>query len=302
MRSNRREFLGIVGAAAVAERVRADQHRFRLAVCNETFDGWNFRDAMTGTIRFGYTGTEISPFTLANDPSTVTAQRRLALRHIMADEGVEYVGLHNLLKAPAGLHVTTSDAEQRRRGWEFFRKLIDLAADLGDDARMIFGSSKQRSAKLGGTTIADAKKRLAEGLAEAAPHAEARGVKILMEPLAPHLCDVVNTMAEAVEVVDQVNSPAVRSMFDTHNAVAETLGHGEVIKKYLPYIEHVHINEMDGRHPGTGDYDFIPVLQALKDVKFEHWVSLEVFKFKPSPEVVARDSERLLRQWEAGLS
>ena len=238
MRSNRREFLGIVGAAAVAERVRADQHRFRLAVCNETFDGWNFRDAMTGTIRFGYTGTEISPFTLANDPSTVTAQRRLALRHIMADEGVEYVGLHNLLKAPAGLHVTTSDAEQRRRGWEFFRKLIDLAADLGDDARMIFGSSKQRSAKLGGTTIADAKKRLAEGLAEAAPHAEARGVKILMEPLAPHLCDVVNTMAEAVEVVDQVNSPAVRSMFDTHNAVAETLGHGEVIKKYLPYIEH----------------------------------------------------------------
>ena len=59
---------------------------------------------------------------------------------------------------------------------------------------------------------------------------------------------------------------------------------------------------MDGRHPGTGDYDFIPVLQALKDVKFEHWVSLEVFKFKPSPEVVARDSERLLRQWEAGLS
>ena len=303
MKSNRREFFGLLGAAAaVADRARADDYRFRLAVCNETFDGWNFRDAMTGTIRFGYTGTEISPFTLANDPSTVTAQRRLALRHIMADEGVEYVGLHNLLKAPAGLHVTTSDAEKRCQGWEFFRKLIDLAADLGDDARMIFGSSKQRSAKLGGTTVADAKKRLAEGLAEAAPHAEARGVKILMEPLAPHLCDVVNTMAEAVEIVDQVNSPAVRSMFDTHNAVAETLGHGEVIKKYLPYIEHVHINEMDGRHPGTGDYDFIPVLQALKDVKFEHWVSLEVFKFKPSPEVVARDSERLLRQWEAALS
>ena len=123
-----------------------------------------------------------------------------------------------------------------------------------------------------------------------------------MEPLAPHLCDVVNTLGEAVEIVDQVNSPAVRSMFDTHNAVAETEPHGDVIKKYLPYIQHVHINEMDGRHPTTGSYDFVPVLQALKDVKFQHWVSLEVFKFKPSPEEVARVSERFLRETEAGLT
>ena len=59
-------------------------------------------------------------------------------------------------------------------------------------------------------------------LAEVAPHAEARSVRILMEPLAPHLCDVVNTLDEAVAIVEQVGSPAVQSMFDTHNAVAET--------------------------------------------------------------------------------
>ena len=169
-------------------------------------------------------------------------------------------------------------------------------------ARLIFGSSKQRDAKRVGTTVSEAKKRLVEGLASVAPRAEQRGVKILMEPLAPHLCDVVNTMAEAVEIVGQVKSPAVRSMFDTHNAAAEAEPHGEVIKKYLPYILHIHINEMDGRHPGTGSYDFVPVLQALKDVKFKHWVSLEVFKFKPSPEQIARDSERFLREKEAALT
>ena len=181
------------------------------------------------------------------------------------------------------MHLTTSDAGLRRASWEFLAKLVDLAADLGENALMIFGSSKQRSARLGGTTVSEAKKRLVEGLVSVTPRAEQRGVKILMEPLAPHLCDVVNTMAEAVEIVGQVKSPAVRSMFDTHNAAAETEPHGEVIKKYLPYILHIHINEMDGRHPGTGSYDFVPVLQALKDAGFQHWVSLEVFKFKPSP-------------------
>ncbi len=292
--------LAVVPAAAGA--LGAQDYRFRLAICNETFEGWSFRDACEGAIRFGYTGLEISPFTLADDPSTVSPQRRKELKRIMALAGVGYVGLHNLLKAPAGVHVTTADAEKRRRGWELFRDLIDLTADLGDNGLMIFGSSKQRSAKLGDTTVADAKKRLVEGLAEVAPHAEQRGVKILMEPLAPHLCDVVNTMAEAVEIVDQVNSPSVRAMFDTHNAVAESLPHDGVIKKFLPYIEHVHINEMDGRHPGTGDYNFVPVLQALKDVRFKGWISLEVFKFKPGPEQIARDSERFLRGKEAGLS
>jgi len=303
MTNTRRQFLQTLGAGAVASRLpAAEENRFRLAICNETFDGWNFRDACAGAIRFGYTGLEISPFTLAEDPSTVTPQRRKALKHIMASEGVEYVGLHNLMKAPAGLHLTTPDAGLRNRSWELFAKLVDLAADLGDDPLMIFGSSKQRDAKRVGATVADAKKRLVEGFVSIAPHAEQRGVKILMEPLAPHLCDVVNTLGEAVEIVDQVNSPAVRSMFDTHNAVAETEPHGDVIKKYLPYIQHVHINEMDGRHPTTGSYDFVPVLQALKDVKFQHWVSLEVFKFKPSPEEVARVSERFLRETEAGLT
>jgi len=291
----------LVAGSAGPGLAAAAGHRFRLAICNETFDGWKFRDACAGAVRFGYTGLEISPYTLAEDPSTLTPQRRKALKHIMASEGIEYVGLHNLMKAPAGLHLTTSDPGPRNKGWEFFARLVDLAADLGDDPLMIFGSSKQRDAKRVGTTVADAKKRLVEGLASIAPHVEQRGVKILIEPLAPHLCDVVNTLGEAVEIVDKVNSPAVRSMFDTHNAAAETEPHGDVIRKYLPYIQHVHINEMDGRHPGTGSYDFVPVLQALKDVKFQHWVSLEVFQFKPSPEQVASDSERFLREMEAAL-
>ena len=144
------------------------------------------------------------------------------MRAVMASEGVACVGIHNILKAPAWLHVTTPDEGRRTRSWDYFRGLIDLCADFGGDGLMIFGSSKQRNT-VDGATREEATDRLAAGLAEVAPHAEARGVRILMEPLAPHLCDVVNTLDEAVAIVEQVGSPAVQSMFDTHNAVAETL-------------------------------------------------------------------------------
>jgi len=275
---------------------------FRFAVCNETFDGRDFAGTCRGAAETGYTGVEIAPFTMSEDPASIPAARRKEYRDIIASEGLGYIGLHSLLTVPRGeLHITTPDDAKRKRSWEYFRKLIDLCADLGDGGMMILGSGKQRRTT-GGSSVEDAVERLKDGLARMAPHAESRGVTILPETLAPHLCDVLTSMEETVEVVREVNHPAVQTMFDTHNAVAEKLPHDELIKKYAAYIKHVHLNEMDGRHPGTGSYDFSVPLQALKDISYEGWLSLEVFHFEPSGEEVARASLEHLRRIEAKLS
>jgi sugar phosphate isomerase/epimerase len=85
-------------------------------------------------------------------------------------------------------------------------------------------------------------------------------------------------------------------MFDTHNTVAETLPHDQLIRKYAKHIRHVHLNEMDGRHPGTGKYDFELVLNTLRDIRYTGWISLEVFQFEPSGQVVAKETMALLRR------
>jgi sugar phosphate isomerase/epimerase len=90
-------------------------------------------------------------------------------------------------------------------------------------------------------------------------------------------------------------------MFDTHNAAAEKVPHDQLIKTYSAYIKHVHINEMDGRHPGTGFYEFSVPLQALKDISYDGWLSLEVFRFEPSGEEIARASSAYLRNIESKL-
>ncbi len=275
-------------------------YRFRLAVCSGTFQGWSFAEACKGAVRTGYEGIEIAPHLLSDDPNSLSAARRTELRDIRESEGLLYAGLHNMLKAPRRLHLTTPDRFRRKKSWDYFRGLVDLCADLGDGGLMVLGSARQRDT-VDGATRREARGRLAEGLAAMAPDAEARRVKILLEPLAPHLCNVVNNLEEAVAIVDQIGSPAVQSMFDTHNAVGETLPHGEAIRKYDRYIEHVHVNELDGRHPGTRNYDFRPVLQALKDLAYPGWVSLEVFHFDHGPENIARDSARFIRDLEKKL-
>lgn len=264
-------------------------YSFQHAICNEVFQNWPFHDACKAIRAAGYTGIEIAPFTLAENPATITAAQRRQYRAIISSEGLRFAGLHWLMVAPKGLHVTTPDAALRQRGWQHIRDLIDLCADLGDGGVMVFGSPKQRCT-VDGSTVAEAKARFQEGLAAMAGHAMQRRVTLLVEALPADQCDVVQSLEEAVEIVRNIASPAIRTMFDTHNAVDEREPHAVLVDRYFEYIRHVHVNEMDGRHPGTGTYDFKPVFEVLKRRNYSGWVSLEAFDFTPGAERIASET------------
>ena len=268
---------------------------FQHAMCNEAFEQQSFADACRAIRRAGYAGIEIAPFTLAESPTDVGAEARREYRDILQSEGLRFAGLHWLMVSPKGLHVTTPDAALRARSWEHIRRLIDLCADLGPDGVMVFGSPKQRSTT-GGLTPAAATRNYMDGLACVAPQAAARGVTILVEALPADQADVIQTLDAAVAIVREIGSPAVRTMFDVHNAVDEKEPHAALVDRYFDLIRHVHVNEMDGRHPGTGSYDFKPVLATLRQRVYRGWISLEAFDFTPGAERIANESLRHLEQ------
>ncbi len=278
------------------------------ALCNEMFGQTPFDQVCKEVKELGYGGLEIAPFTLTENPASLSRERRAELRQTIQDQSLCFVGLHWLLMTPSGLHMTTRDEAVRTRTWEYMHHLIDLCADLAVckaeyNAVMVIGSPKQRSA-VDGMTPREAVGVFTHELAHAAPHAESRGVKLLVEPLSPDQTNVVTSLQDAVGIVRQIGSPAVQTMFDTHNAVAESETHAELIRRYSSYIQHVHVNEMDGREPGRGDYDFAALMNALATAKYSGWVSLEVFDFKRGGKQIAEDSLNHLKKVmpEAALS
>ena len=299
MTTTRRQFLAMLPAPLLA-RFAEGSGRFNLAICNEIFKDWGFEDTCKAAVAAGYTGLEVAPYTLSEDPIRLTVDQRRTARRIMESEGLTCTGLHWLLSAPKGMHITTPDRELREKSWDYLRALIDLAADLGKEPVMVLGSGKARD-NIEGATVEDAKNRLKEGLAGIAPSAESAGVTILMEPLAPHLCRVVNTLEEAMEIVRAVNSPAVQTVFDVHNAAAEPLPHDETIEKYFDHIRYVQINEMAGGYPGSDNYDFRPMLKTLKELGYSGWISMEVFDLSPGPEKISKESAEHIRRIEATL-
>ncbi len=306
---NRRTFLtssaGYVGAslltapAGVLPESFGAGLRFRYSICNEVFEKWDFAVACRAIKSAGYTGIEISPFTLAENADQISTARRRELRNIMRSEGLTFVGLHWLLVTPKDLHVTTADREVREKSWAYFRKVIDLCADLGDHGVMVFGSPKQRASQ--GNSASEARENLKNGLASMAPHAKEQGVLILIEALPKKDTDVINTLDEAERLVNEIHHPSIQTMFDFHNTVDETEPMELLVKKHFSHIRHVHINEMDGRYPGTGKLDYVPVFKMLASLGYAGWISLEVFDFKPSPTQIAREAMDYMRKLDARI-
>jgi len=79
--------------------------------------------------------------------------------------------------------------------------------------------------------------------------------------------------------------------------------HPELLRRFMPHIRHVHVNEMDGREPGMGDYPFDTLLATLNELNYSGWVSLEAFDFtRDSYDVASRAISHLQAALPAGVA
>ncbi|KPK36528.1 MAG: hypothetical protein AMJ65_16090 [Phycisphaerae bacterium SG8_4] len=271
-------------------------------MCNESMAELSWAEQCRIIGDAGYEGVEIAAFTLVKQGvREIGPAGRKEMISAMKNAGLKCVGLHWLLAPPPkGLHFTTPDVAVRRKSVAYLDDLIDLCCDLGG-SYMIFGSPKQRNTQ--GITVEQGKKYFAEGLASVADHAQRCNVKILVEPLGRRTTDVVNTMAEAMELVRRVDHPAIEGMFDFNNTPDETEPFDVLIRKHFDHIYHIHVQEQGGKHLGTGTAvnDYVKTFQTLKDLRYDKWVSLEVFDFSPGGKTIAEESMAILQRIEGKL-
>ncbi|MBN1343340.1 MAG: sugar phosphate isomerase/epimerase [Phycisphaerae bacterium] len=268
---------------------------FKLAICNELWGKKPIEEVFTTAAGMGFDGVEIAAFTLADSVDDIPAARRKEIVAAADDAGIDIVGLHWLLAAPAGLHVTTPDKAVYTRTVDYLKKLVDFCGDLGGNV-MIFGSPKQRNVEPPNTHEA-ARARLVDALRAAAPVCQARGVTICFEALAPAETNIITTVDEAAALADEVNVPGIDIMIDVKAMASMPDGVIGTIKKHGARAKHFHANDPTKHGPGMGDNpaDFKPILAALAQSAFKGWVSTEPFIYEPDPDTVARTAIKTLK-------
>ena len=262
------------------------------AVCNELFGEISFEESCDLLATQGFHGVELAPFTLFDKDNRIGPQTQARVKRTLQNTGLEYAGIHWLLAQPEGLHITTPDAAKRKKTREHIMHLLDVSGELGGGG-LILGSPKQRGAE--GIDTERAIGYLKEELDIIGNHAQRCGSKLLMESLPSAHTDVINTLEEVQKLLLVLDNPGLSGMFDFHNCVDEKLEWAELIHRYAPIIEHVHLNTWEGEYPGpeqSGEY--VDSFRALSEIYYEGWISLEVFTVYPQPQTLLQQTTAFL--------
>jgi sugar phosphate isomerase/epimerase len=254
----------------------------KISLCNEVLAGLPLEKQCELAAAFGYEGLEIAPFTLSDAPHELTSADAARIRAVVESFGLVVTGLHWLLVRPEGLSLTTPDAGLRERTLRVMERLTGLCAELGG-AVLVHGSPKQRQIAAS-ETHAIALSRLQDGLARVARVAAANDVVYCIEPLSTRETQIINTVAEAAEVVRAIDSPYLRTMIDCSAAgQVESEPVPVLIDRWLPtgLIGHVQVNDPNRRGPGQGQMAFAPILAALKRNGYAGAIGVEPFDYWP---------------------
>jgi sugar phosphate isomerase/epimerase len=277
-------------------RLNIELQEMHIALCNEVLSDMSLEQQCEYAARLGYDGLEIAPFTLADAPEKISTAEAARIRRTVQASGLRVTGLHWLLVKPEGLSLTDPDAAVRARTIGVMVRMTALCAELGGTV-LVHGSPKQRQIAPG-DTHAVALARMHDGLAKVARAAADAGVIYCIEPLARQETAVLNTVAEAAELVRAVDHPHLRTMIDCSAAgLTEADDIPALIDRWLPtgLIAHIQVNDPDRRGPGQGNMKFAPVLAALRRNGYDGTIAVEPFDYSPDGQGAAAFAVGYLR-------
>ena len=177
---------------------------------------------------------------------------------------------------PTGKSAIAAEAAERALALDHLKWAIDCAAALS--ANVLCGPFHQPLGEFSGVGPTEAEKsRCVEVHKRAAQYAAMSGIELSIEPLNRFECYFLNTARDAQALVNRVGEPNYGYLYDTFHFNIEEKSLPEAIRVTASAINHVHISENDRGIPGTGHVDFAAVFDALKQSKYDGWLTVEAF-------------------------
>ncbi|HID87813.1 MAG TPA: sugar phosphate isomerase/epimerase, partial [Anaerolineae bacterium] len=110
---------------------------------------------------------------------------------------------------------------------------------------------------------------------------------------------IVNTVAEALELLEEVGAENLGILFDTFHANIEEPSIEGSIRTAGDRLLHVHVADSNRWYPGAGHVDFARIVGTLREVGYDGHLSAEILPL-PDPHTCAQRTmeflERLVRR------
>ncbi|ARF61831.1 sugar phosphate isomerase [Streptomyces violaceoruber] len=268
----------------------------RLSINQETIKQWSLEELAEGCVKEG-----IGRVGLWRAPVQAYGVERTA--RLLSDAGI---GVTSLCR---GGFFTALDPAERARALDDNRAAIDEAAALSTDTLVLVSGGLPP----GSRDLHGARERVADALAELAPYAAERGVRLAIEPLHPMFASdrcVVSTLGQALDLAERFPAEQVGVVVDTYHlwwddrapADIARAGAGGRIHAFqlADWITPLPEGVLLGRGQlGDGSVDFRAFRSAVESAGYDGPIEVEIFNealwAREGAEVLAEVAERYVR-------
>jgi D-psicose/D-tagatose/L-ribulose 3-epimerase len=176
-------------------------------------------------------------------------------------------------------HQISQDPAMRQKTLERNKQALDCAAVLGSE--LLTGPYHSALGVFTGSPAStDERSWAIENLHTLAEHAQSLGITMGLEYLNRFESYLVSCADELITLVDEVNHPNCKLMFDSFHANIEETNLGEAIRKMGKRLVHVQLSENTRGTLGSGHVDFESILSALSSIGYTGMISIEAFSTK----------------------
>ena len=226
-----------------------------------------------------------------------------ALRAALDEHGLDVVVTGF---AATGRDVSSADAAERAAGVAYGRACVDLACAAG--ARVVSGplhSAVGKARVLAADERRAERSRAIKGLHELAAYAGERDISLALEPLNRFENDMLNTVAQGLDLCAELDVAHVGLLLDTFHMNIDEKHLGAALIEARGHVLHFHASENDRGAPGSGHVNWSEVADALRAIEYDDVISVESFvpsvpglqtavsmwrPFFDDPDVFARES------------
>ncbi|MFD8685532.1 sugar phosphate isomerase/epimerase family protein [Streptomyces sp. NPDC059651] len=261
----------------------------RLSINQETIKQWSLPELAEGCAKAG-----VDKVGLWRAPVQEYGVERTA--RLLQDSGLSVTSLCR------GGFFTALDPAERARALDDNRAALDEAAGLSTDTLVLVSGGLPEGSK----DLYGARERIADALAELAPYAAERGVRLAIEPLHPMFASdrcVVSTLAQALDIAERFPAEQVGVVVDTYHLwwddrapaqIARAGAAGRIHSFQLAdWITPLPAGVLLGRGQlGDGSVDFRAFRTAVEATGFDGPIEVEIF----NEDLWARDGAEVLAE------
>ncbi len=163
---------------------------------------------------------------------------------------------------------------------------------------LVFGSAGARNVPEG-FDPKEARRQILDFLRMAVPLAAVQGITMVAEPLDRNESNIIHTIADAMDLVRQINHPNFECLVDSFHFWVNN-DSLEDLQKSVAHIRHVHVADQQGRVPPgeSGKSDYRPLFRVLKRGGYEGGISVESPTWTRYAAETPRVIQFLKSQWQ----